>query len=354
MLVLCAVVGAACANDDHDSSLSPPGQQQERLPTSTYAPVVHVYSPSLGDVNYGSWLEGRGGVGSSVVALVREPSARYGALHLQIACLQEEINVFLFGLPDAESPGQVEVVLTMDLGRPQTQLWQGAGVLGLELTGDRADDLYAVLRDVQRLSVTIPQAGIGPIEFPVSQLFATPIQGNLDYCGDYHPTERRLHEPMYVPLVGVSGNAGEHLTYEASVREFGRRTVLSTVIQVAPRQESEPVSNVRLTLSCRESGNIEVQLEGLPRRERASQFVAVTMTMDGGTPTTDEWWIATSADSVVADTESYGLLSGLLLADAMTLSIEELDIESAEFDLRNLFETPVQSNLDHCGRYAES
>lgn len=354
LLLLSTVTGAACADDDGDSSLSPRQQEQERLPRSTYAPVVNVYSPSMGAVSYGSWLEGRGGVGSSVVILVREPSARYGALHLQIACLQDEINIFLFGLPDAASPDQVEVVLAFDLGSPQTQFWQGAGVLGLELTGDPADELYAVLRHVQRLSVTVPEVGVGPTEFPVAQLFDTPIQGNLDYCGDYHPSEWRLHEPKYVPLVGVSGKAGEHLTYEASERDFGGRSVLSTVVQVAPMRASDAVSNVRLTLSCRVSGNIEVQLEGLPRREQTSQFVAVTMTMDEGEPTTDVWWIETSADSVVADTESYGLLSGVLLAETMTLSIPDLDIEYAEFDLRGLFHTPLQGNLDHCGRYDES
>ena len=45
---------------------------------------------------------------------------------------------------------------------------------------------------------------------------------------------------------------------------------------------------------------------------------------------------------------------GLLLADTMTITIPQLAIGPVTFDLRGMFDTPVQGNLDHCGNYAQN
>ena len=344
-IFVCAVALVACDGQSDPSA--------ERLPPQTYVPLVDVPSLLSGAVHHFARQVG-GFVYSGVVLLTSDPNARYGVLSVEVACGDDELEIYLFGLPDAASPGDVEVLLGIDGEQPQAQSWQGLGVLGLELTGERADQLYAELRSAQRLTVTIPEVQIGPTDLPIEELFNSPIQDNLDYCGDYHPTDRRVQDPDYVPLVGENGSTVPHITYDATESTFGSRTVLTTTVRVAPESENQAHSDLRIALSCNNAGATSIRLEGLPQNVGPHESLDVSIKLDDAVTTTHQWRFQIRTGTVIGEPESPGLISGLLLGSRLSLTVRELGIEQVQFNLEGLFETPVQGNLDHCGHYAPS
>lgn len=344
-------VSAVACDDGVDPAETNSQPQAARLPPNTYVPLVDASSPNRGSVHFASWLW-HNDVRSSFVLVVTNPVARYGALRLAIACAEGELSVYLAGIPDVGG-GEVEVELRMDLDERHTQSWQGDGVLGLSLGGEPARAMYEKLRGAELLELAIPEIQLGPTSIPIGELSRTPIIDNLDYCGDYHPTERRVVEPDYEPVVDLAGTAGPHLTYESIEETFGSRTILTTTVRLASYTKDETASEVELVLFCSDSGRIGILLEGLPD-DTPSGPIAVALTMDDAMTTTDDWWFLNQGERVTGDAEGFSLLPALLLADHMSLSIPRLGIGPLDFDLRGMFETPVQGNIDQCGHYAES
>ena len=353
LLCFCALLfcmGAAACDEEVDPAETTSQAAVERLPPNTYIPLVDAYSPNRGSVHFASWLWHHD-VGSSFVLVVPDPVARYGALRLAIACSEGELSVYLAGTPDVGG-GEVDVVLRMDLNERHTQSWQGDGVLGLSLGREPARAMYESLRGAKLLELAVPELQLGPTSMPIGELSRSPIIGNLDYCGDYHPTERRVVEPEYVPVVGLTGAAGPHLTYESLEETFGSRTVLTTTVRLASYTEDETVSDVGLVISCNDSGRLGILLEGLPD-DSPSGSIPVSITIDQSATSTDDWWFLNAGERMTAAPGGIPLLPALLLADHMSLSIPLLGIGPLEFDLRGMFDTPVQGNIDHCGHYAE-
>ena len=302
--LLCAVAIAACTDEIAELPAVSQEQKAARLAPQSYAPLVDVGSPIRGSVHYASWL-GHGIVESSVVLLAPEPNARYGALRFGVACVQEGIQIDLLGLSRVGA-GEVEVELSIDGTNSQTQIWQEAGVLGLQLVGEQAQALYADLRPAQQLSITIPAYKIGPLDLAISEIFETPLQESLDYCGDYHPTERRVVEPTHVPIVGVNGSATPYLTFQAVESEFGSRSVLTTSIRLAPIEAPESARDLRFLLLCNGAGQFRIRLVGLSGKYVSAESIQVLETLDNSVATTSRWWITSDGDDVVADTTELG------------------------------------------------
>ncbi len=345
-----AIAIAACNDDGSDPSAA---GEAATLPPGTFVPLVNAYSPLSEQIQYVT-AESREYLYSAAAVLVQDASAAYGALVFQIACTGDEIEISFYNVLETASPGKVEVEVRFDGGERQTWAWQGASVLGLDLLGDAAEDFFAEMSDAETMSVTIPDVQVGPTDIPIADLLQTPIRGNLEYCGDYHETERQVLDFDYEPVVGLSGTAGPHITYQATESSFGSRSVLTTVLQVAPEDVDPSLSELRLSITCANSRYTTVRLEGLPPSARGIPAVAVTILLDDAEPVTESWWIKTDADRITADTETSSLWRGLAFAESMTLTIPRLEIGPLRFDLRGLFETPVQGNLDHCGWYADT
>jgi hypothetical protein len=351
-LILALWCAAAACDDEAEDDDATSQQQVERFPPKTYVPLVDAYSPIRGTVHYGSWLW-QGDVDSSFALIVPDPVASYGALRFEVGCSKGEMYAYLAGVGDVGS-GKVEVELSIDLDESETQRWQGDGVLGLSLGAESARALFERLRDAEQLELTILELRPGPTSIPIGELSRTPIIANLDYCGDYHPIEHRIVEPDYEPIVGLIGSVGPHLTYESIEKAFGSRSILTTTVKVASYTEDEAAIDLRLAITCNDSGRIGIRLEGLPVDTSTAEPIPVSITMDDASATTDDWWFVNDGGRVVADAGEIALLPALLLADHMTLAIPLLGIGPLEFDLSGMFETPVQGNIDHCGHYAES
>ncbi|MCY4619333.1 MAG: hypothetical protein OXD50_12420 [Chloroflexi bacterium] len=353
LLFLCAISIVACSDDIPEWSTDSETMETSRLPTQTYVPLAHVQSALRGPLHYSSWLGRENHIDSAVSYLIAEPAASYGALVFQVACTQGEVEFYMIG-PQETVADSFAVEVKVDGGSAEQQRWQGVGSLGLELVGKDAQSFYSELRFAEHLSITVPELRIGPADVPVRQLLNTSIQDNLDYCGDYHPTERRVAEPTHMPLTGVGGAVSPYLTYEAVESVFGSRIILTSSVRVAALQADESVPGLRLVLLCSGVGRFVVRFEGLSLEHVSSRPLEFIVTMDDSVATRSEWWISSDGDEVVADVEEVGLLAGMLLADSMTLQIPDLEIGPVVFDLTGLLETPIQGNLDHCGAYAEN
>ena len=353
LLLLCAMSIAACSDDIPEWSTDSPAIETPRLPAQSYVPLAHVRSPLQGALRYASWLGQANNVDSAVSYLIAEPTSSYGVLVLGAACSQGGIELYMFG-PKETAADAFVVEVSIDGGNPERQRWLGVGSLGLELVGEDAQSFYSELRFAEHLSVAVPELHIGPADVPVSQLLNTPLHDNLDYCGDYHPTERRVAEQTHVPLTGVSGAVSPYLTYEAVESAFGSRTILTSSVQVAPLQADESVPDLRLVLLCNAAGQLLTRFEGMSPEHVSSIPFEFIVTMDDSVETKSEWWVSSDGEEVVADVGSGGLIAGMLLAGSMTLQVPDLDIGPVIFDLTGLLETPIQGNFDHCGAYAEN
>ena len=352
LLLLCAVAVVACNDDIPDWSADPATVETARLQPETYVPLAGAQSPLQGPLHYSSWLGQDNHVYSGVSYLIAEPDASYGVLEFAVACTQGRVEFHMFGAKETAADS-FAVEVRIDSGSAVQQRWQGVGARGLELIGEDARSFYAELRFAKHLSITVPELRIGPADVPVSRLFNTPLQDNLDYCGDYHPTERRVAEPTRVPLTGVSGALSPYLTYEAAESAFGSRIILTSSVRVAPLQADESVTDLRFVLLCSGAGQFRVRLEGLNLEYVSNGLSEFIVTMDDSIATNSKWWVSSNGEEVVADVGESGLFAGILLADSMTLQIPDLEIEPVVFDLTGLLETPIQANLDHCGSYAE-
>ena len=352
LLLLCAVAAVACSDDIPEWSTNSETIETSRLPTQTYVPLDGVRSPLQGPLHYSSWLTQHVHAYSAVSYFIVEPAASYGVLEFAVACTQGRVEFHMFG-PKETAADSFAVEVRIDADSAIQQRWQGVGSRGLELTGEDARSFYAKLRFAAHLSIAVPELGIGPAKVPVGQLFNTPLQDNLDYCGDYHPTERRVAEPTHVPLTGVSGAVSPYLTYKAVESAFGSRIILTSSVRIAPLQADESVPGLRLVLLCSAAGQLLVRIEGLNREHASNDPFGFIVTMDDSNATKSELWVSGDGEKAVADVEEGGLLVGMLLADSLTLQVPDLEIGPVVFDLTGLFETPIQSNLDHCGAYAE-
>ncbi len=353
LLLLCAVAAVACNDDIPEWSTDSEALETSRLPAQTYVPLAGVQSPLRGPLHYSSWLGRENQIGSTVSYLIADPAASYGALLFGVACTQGGVEFYMIG-PQETAADSFAVEVSIDGGSSERQRWQGVGSLGLEMVGKEAQSFYSELRFAERLSITVPELRIGPADVPVSQLLNNPLQDNLDYCGDYHPTERRVAEPTYVPLTGVSGAVSHHLTYEAVESTFGSRSILTSSVRVAPVQAEESLRSLRLALLCSGAGQVVVRFEGLSPEHVTNGPFEFIVTMDDSNATKSEWWVSNDGEEVVADVGAGCLLAGMLLADSMTLQIQDLEVGPVVFDLTGLLETPIQGNFDHCGAYAEN
>ncbi len=52
-------------------------------------------------------------------------------------------------------------------------------------------DLISELRSASTLTITLPETDLEPLIFDLSEFFSTPMQGNIDHCGQYKPFETR-------------------------------------------------------------------------------------------------------------------------------------------------------------------
>ena len=183
----------------------------------------------------------------------------------------------------------------------------------------------------------------------MSQTFSTPVQANLDECGNY--VEGQSREPVYdyVPITNASGRESGRLEWEASPEQDGR---ISTYLTRDVDVDGSPDGYLRLYVGCWAGDDMDIKIWGLPIPASDSDSAIVTLRIDDGVAISETWgpWVGDSAVTVHSnqDARLYQRLRG---ASSFTIEVADSGLGPVTFDLTGMFDTPVQENIDQCGMY---
>ncbi len=256
---------------------------------------------------------------------------------LQVGCFGNERKVLLSGAP---SDATGDLLLAFDDREARvnwsvntadgTSTWRPTDV---ERTIER-------LRQAKHLSVGLGHAESMPVSFELAHLFATPIQPNIDHCGNHA-------EPDWRPITDaprVEQELGAY--YGVLYREwngFLRDSHVKTIaIDSAPAAAGSPFT---LLMTCN-SRVLTFQLERLPD---VGNPTSIRLRLDGGDPfevpvSVFDIWDGTTLVALNPDLDA--------LRQGTTLQFEIGTDRQARgtFNLAELFGTPIQTNFDNCKR----
>ena len=283
-----------------------------------------------GTLQYSADLDVEGRLNSVVTAHSEE------GLQLQIGCFNGARRVQLAG---AASDASGAIALTID-DMQSKAIWRvvedGDSTV---LRPADAGRLLERLRVADTLAVTVDE--LPSATFSLSGMFETPIQANLDQCGNYT-------DQAWQPVTELQeGTTDEGVHYRISYPDWNNGQRFTSVSIAATRESrsgrGEPT---RLALHCRNGRNFSIYMSHLPIDPGEH---VVRSRLDGGI-WVDEHWTIRSNDSY-SSTESDAIQGGYdRLREAQTLELEfpGTPVMRRSFDLSTLFDTPVQTNIDNC------
>ena len=323
-----------------------PGQTRPVI--GEYAPLIDLEGRSEPGVRWEVLSYSDGSFSSRVAIPAKADGADMGVLELVIGCAWWGPTVEVVGLPGGDGE-LVTASLRLDDGAPATGSWYAYLHDSVSRT-TRIEPIFLFYELMRAKSVMLDfgELGIESATLDLTDAFTTPIQQNLERCGQYHPTERREWERTHLPLERVGGELGPATRYWAGLDE--RRQVDSRVT-ITPAQPDPEEPPVQLIVGCLDEWQPVVKLTGLP--ETKLDGVSVDIRFGDTGPVSAVWEIESSADGSEASSPRAELLQ-YLLRDLTTLGIEipELEVGPIQFDLTYLFKTPIQANLAHCGQYS--
>ena len=317
------------------------GQVQEP-PPPTYVPVLTDKGRD-GNVRYDANLTDDGRINTII-----DTHGENTAMYLRLACWGEHLNVVIDKLPPLATD-QVEVLWSVDDDETISEIWQVETIEGSHsyINAPFAPGMLRTLRDSSSFTFWVNAAGIRSVTLDLSNTFDTPVQGNIDNCGDYVEGETREIEHDYVPVVNLGGHSG-NASYSA--QEHDGRIHSSVTTRSTTTDASAPA--LELAMAC--GTELGINIRSLPLIE-GDRF-PLTIRIDDGPPITMDWHFHgteqfTAAWPPQTPHDSYSLAQ--MLRGAKTLTVESPDHWDGPvtFDLDGFFDTPVQENLDNCGKY---
>ena len=300
--------------------------------------VVEAINPILrsgwqtGSLQYSADLDVEGRLNSVVTAHSEE------GLQLQTGCFNGARRVQLAGTaPDVSGA----IALTIDDVQSEA-IWRvveddDSSVLRPADAGR----LLERLRVADTLHVTVDESTSAT--FSLSGLFETPIQANLDQCGNYTDQD-------WEPVTELQeGRTDEGVFYRVSYPDWNdgeRFTSVSMAVTGGSRSgRGDPT---RLHFHCNGGRNFNTFVSGLPI-DPGEQVVRSRL--DDGDWVEERW--STRPDGSGDTVADVGTIQGDYdrLREAQTLELEfpSTPVMRRSFDLTALFDTPVQTNIDNCG-----
>ena len=312
-----------------------------------HTPVRGTRGRTAGGVAWEAIHYGGRVINSSASAPGVAAGADLGVLELAVGCdSRTGGSISVVGLPSFER-GFVQAPFQIEGLEPATSTWHvfDVGLITYGIVIDPGFLFYDVLAS-DSISIDFTQLGLGPVTFDLSDAFTTPIQENLERCGQYHPIFRRELEGTYLPLEWVGGELGPVTRYWAGRDE---RLQVDSRVTITPTQPDREASSVQMVVGCLDEWQTVVKLTGLPQTEL--ERVTSSMQFDDAEPVSAVWAVENTGDGAEVSSPRAELLQ-YLLRDVTTLSVEfpELETGLIEFDLTDLYKTPIQPNLDHCGQ----
>ena len=323
-----------------------------------YTPLVGASGWVSESIDYSSSYD-ENGVQTRVVSRVASENAPDGALFLTQACWNSNIHrLQIDGLPgpagamlvmtgeiDGTSTAErqlVEVEVAIDDGDEETQFWQliGPTERPTASAGALAPDLLEAMREAASLTVTLVGSGLPAATFDLRGMFDTPVQGNIDECGNYA-------DPAWTPVTEEqSGTTEAGATYSISYPEWtdGERYTWISVLASEQTSDSDGPF-VDLDVYCWPSGARRADINQLPIavgthtvRSRVDDGEWAEQELTFNAHGNERSWFTVAEDYEALRTGS-------------TLEVEILSdpVWRGSFDLSALFDTPVQTNIDNCG-----
>ncbi|MDE2744682.1 MAG: hypothetical protein OXI41_01680 [Chloroflexota bacterium] len=258
-------------------------------------------------------------------------------LQLRIECIGNERRVLLADLP---SDASGNMILYFD-DKPLLASWNTIEHNGATaLRPSDIDRTIQRLRQARSLSVQLGPGDAAPITLNLIELFNTPVQVNIDQCGNYAVPH---WQPVTKSLL-VHNELGEY--YTVSYPE-GNDPQRGSQVRVAAVEGTPAAGTDRLDLvmTCR-SGRVTFDIWGLPALDQPD---AIRLRIDGGEWFAEQARVFVGPDgtaSVEFSTDLDRLQQGRTLRFAYGI---EKQAQGA-FDLTNLLGTPIHANFDNCGR----
>ena len=235
----------------------------------------------------------------------------------------------------------VEIDLSTDENDAETQYWRlfsGGGQTWLS-AAEYTTDLLAQLRGASTVAVTIIGSGLAPTTFNIDGMFDTPVQGNIDSCGNYI-------EPTWQPVSEAqSGRPMPGLYYRVDYPQWldgERRTYLT--LDARGERTGADGSHVDLKLECRR-GIRSIQLGFLP----SGSGEYPVRSRIGEADWTEATWVIRSPSSDLTYANVPLDYEDLRSGTSLEIEIPLIPALELSFDLAGLFSTPVQDNIDNCG-----
>ena len=329
-------------------------------PEPTYVPLVNVDGSVSDSLAYRAYQAGDG-VYSEVTNSVAVESAPRGSIEFVNLCSPWggwHVTLGHFDLTDA---GSLDVTLEIEGLSLPAEPWRVStttfAATGTQLSEVVAPDngrLVSSLRGASSLTVTIDGSGLPPVTFDLTGMFDTPIQENIDECGNYVPGETRelTSTGTYVPLVNVNGQVSETISYSARERDDRVHTQVANTVAVDSAHRGE----VELSIRCLGGTTLWTYIGWFDVTDADS--LAVTLEVDGVALPAETWSELTTAGSdgvpvasAVQSRNPNEFITRIRGASSLTVTIDGSGLPPVTFDVTGMFDTPVQENIDECGNY---
>ena len=258
-------------------------------------------------------------------------------LQLQIGCFNGARRVQLAG---AASDASGAITLIIDDVQSEA-IWRVVedGDSSVLRPAD-AGRLLERLRVADTLAVTVDE--LPSATFSLSGMFETPIQANLDQCGNFT-------DPAWQPVIEaqedpISGGAHYYVSYPD--RNAGRRFTSVSIAATGDGVlgQGEPT---RLHLNCDSGRNLNIHVSHLPIG--AGEYTVRSRIDDG--EWVEERWTTWDHDGEIYTNRAaiQGSYDRLRQAHTLELEFPSTPAVRRSFDLTALFDTPVLTNIDNCG-----
>lgn len=269
---------------------------------------------------------------SSVAAEIHERG-----LQLQVGCFAGRREVVLAGAP---SDATGDVTLTFDDSQLVAKWSVNDHVTFIALSPVDHDRMIQRLRQAQSLSVRLGDGGAAPITFDLAELFKTPIQANIDQCGNYAA-------PQWQPVTSRVFMEDEHGDYYNVTYPEGDDPRRRSQVRVAATEGAPAAGAARLDLvmSC-DAGDVSFGIWGLPAVEQPD---SIRLRIDDGVWFVERIGVFFNPDGT-ASIEFRSDLARFRQGRELSFEYGAEEPTRGTFDLTKLLGTPIQTNFDNCGR----
>lgn len=265
--------------------------------------------------------------------------------HLLIYCDRQGRKFQLGNLPTTDV--QYAVRGHIDGSEERVSTWR-TNTTTSGWTYARFESDYERLRNGVTLEVELPFSPIIRMSFSLSALFSTPVQANIDNCGN----ELWPQIATYVPIVNADGQTSSNISYRSTWFADG---AISTNVKSAATSDPAPAKAAYLAISCDSRSGLSAYIEILQRGELESiqgRQAEVTLVIGDHAAETSLWNVRVyEGRARFAFPDADRLAARLRDASVATVEIPASGISPFAFDLGGMFDTPVQGNLDECGYY---